>query len=175
MKIRTLAALFAMALVPAAAGAGSVGIGAYGGFSAPILYDTATSGTQYGLRVPVNLIPLVTVEPYFDKTKLGDKDETFAGQTYTRSGPEVYTYGANALIHLGTMYPYVGIGSARLEQSGSPDVTDTSLNFGLGLGFKLMPKLGLDIRGELSAIVTGDTSRKIGYVNLGVSYALFDF
>ncbi len=175
MKRIIAAALLALALVPAVAGAGSVGIGLYGGFSAPILYDTATSGTQYGVRVPVNLIPLVTVEPYFDKTMLGDKDETFAGQTYTRSGPDVDTFGANALIHLGTMYPYVGIGSAKFKQSGSPDVTDTSLNFGLGLGFKLMPKLGLDIRGELSAIVTGDTSRKIGYLNVGVSYALFDF
>src|SRR5206468_9212670 len=109
--------------------------------SAPILYDTASPGTQYGVRVPVNLIPLLTVEPYFDKTMLGDKDETLAGQSYTRSGPDVTTFGANARLHLGTMYPYVGIGSATFKQSSSEDVTDTSLSFGLGLGFKLMPKL----------------------------------
>ena len=175
MKQRILMILLALALVPAAAHAGSVGFGVYGGFSAPILYDTATSGTQYGFRVPVNLIPLLTVEPYFDKTMLGDKDETFAGQSYTRSGPDVTTYGANARFNLGTMYPYVGIGSATIKQTGSDDVTDTSLNFGLGLGFKLMPKLSLDLRGELNAVVTGDTSRKLGYVNLGVSYAIFDF
>ena len=175
MKRIVAAALFALSLVPAAAGAGSIGIGVYGGLSAPILYDTASPGTQYGVRVPVNLIPLLTVEPYFDQTALGDKDETLAGQSYTRSGPDVTTFGANARFHLGTMYPYVGIGSATFKQSGSEDVTDTSLNFGLGLGFKLMPKLDLDVRAELSAIVTGETSRKIGYVNLGVSYALFDF
>jgi Outer membrane protein beta-barrel domain len=175
MKGLVAAALFALALVPAVAGAGSVGLGLYGGLSAPILYDTASPGTQYGVRVPVNLIPLLTVEPYFDQTSLGDKDETFGGQTYTRSGPDVSTFGANALFNLGMMYPYLGIGSTTFKQSGSDDVTDTCLNFGLGFGFKAMPKLSIDLRAELSAMVTGDTSRKLGYVNLGVSYAVFGF
>ena len=36
-----------------------------------------------------------------------------------------------------------------------------------------MAKLGVDLRGELNAVVTGDTSRKFGNLTAGVSYALF--
>jgi opacity protein-like surface antigen len=175
MKLRVFTALFALVLVPAVAAAGTLGIGAYGGLSIPILYDTASNGALYGLRAPVNLIPLLTIEPFYAQSSLGDKDETFGGQSYTRSGPDVKSFGANALFNLGTMYPYVGIGSTTFEQSGSEDVTDTSLNFGLGLGFKVMPKLTIDLRGELSAVVTGDTSRKLGNLTVGASYALFGF
>lgn len=178
MKLRVFTALFALALVPAVAAAGSVGVAAYGGVSFPIVYDTATQGPQYGLRVPVHLIPLLVVEPYYAQTSLGDKDETFGGQTYTRSGPDLKTFGANALFNFGgpvKFYPFVGIGSTTIKQSGSDDVTDTNLNFGLGFGFTPMPKLGIDLRGELNSVVTGDTSRKFGNLTVGVSYALFGF
>jgi hypothetical protein len=178
MRSRVFAALFALALVPAVAVAGGVGIGAYGGVSFPIAYDTATQGPQYGLRAPIQLLPLLIVEPYYAQSALGDKDETFGGQTYTRSGPDVDTFGANALFNFGgsvKFYPFVGIGSTTIKQSGSEDITDTNLNFGLGFGFTPMPKLGIDLRGELNSVVTGDTSRKFGNLTVGVSYALFGF
>jgi len=38
---------------------------------------------------------------------------------------------------------------------------------------QVMAKLGVDLRGELNAVVTGDTSRKFGNLTAGVSYALF--
>jgi len=178
MKSRILAALFALALLPAVAAAGSVGIGAFGGASLPVLNDNASTGGLAGVRVPINLLPLLTVEPFYAQSRLGDTEDTFAGQSYTRSGPELYTYGANAVFKFGEgvkFYPLVGIGSTKIEQEGSDDVTDTSLNFGLGFGFSPMPKLDIDLRGELSAVVTGDTSRKFGNFTLGVSYAIFDF
>jgi len=178
MKPRVLAGLLTLALVPAAAGAASLGLGVYGGVSFPLVYDTASQGPQYGLRAPIHLIPLLIVEPYFAKSALGDKDETFGGQTYTRSGPDVDTFGANALFNFGgsvKFYPFLGIGSTTIKQSGSSDVTDTNLNFGVGLGFTPIPKLGVDLRAELNAVVTGDTSRKFGNLTAGVSYALFGF
>jgi hypothetical protein len=178
MKLRVFTALFALALVPAVAAAGSVGIAAYGGLSFPVLYDTATQGSQFGLRAPIELLPLLIVEPYYAQSALGDKDETFGGVTYTRSGPDVDSFGANALFNFGgsvKFYPFVGIGSTTIKQSGSEDITDTNLNFGLGFGFTPMPKLGIDLRGELSSVVTGDTSRKFGNLTVGVSYALFGF
>ena len=49
------------------------------------------------------------------------------------------------------------------------------LNFGLGFKFSPMAKLAFDLRGELSAVITGDTSRKFGNLTLGVSYALFEY
>ena len=174
MKQRIFLALLALALVPAAARAGSVGIGVFGGISVPILYDGATNGTQYGARLPIGLLPFLTLEPYYAQSELGDKDETFGGVTYTRSGPEVESFGANALFNFGgpvRFYPYAGIGQTTIKQTGSDDVTDTSINFGLGFGFTPVGSLSIDIRGELNSIVTGDTSRKFGNLTAGVSYA----
>ena len=178
MKSRVFTALFALALVPAVAAAGTLGIGAFGGLSFPIINDTAGNGAQYGVRAPINLIPLLTVEPFYAQSSLGDVDETFGGQSYTRSGPDVKTFGANAIFNFGgpvKFYPLVGIGGTTIEQSGSEDISETSLNFGLGFGFQPMEKLGVDLRGELCSVVTGDTSRKFGNLTVGVSYALFGF
>ena len=178
MKIRILAVCLALALVPAIASAGSVGIGAFGGLSVPVLTDPASNGPQYGVRVPIHVLPLLTFEGFYAQSALGDAQDTFAGQSYTRSGPDLHTYGANAVFKFGEgvkFYPLVGIGSTKIEQSGAEDVTETSLNFGLGFGFPVMPKLDLDLRGELSSVITGDTSRKYGNFTVGVSYALFDF
>jgi len=36
-----------------------------------------------------------------------------------------------------------------------------------------MPKFSLDLRGELQAASSGETSRKMANVTLGASYALF--
>jgi opacity protein-like surface antigen len=178
MKLRAFTAVLALALVPAMAAAGSLGIGAYGGLSIPIINDTAGNGALYGLRAPVHLLPLLTIEPFYAQSSLGDVEETFGGQTYTRSGPDVKTFGANAIFNFGggvTFYPLVGIGGTKIEQSGSEDISETSINFGLGFGFTPMPKLGVDLRGELCSVVTGDTSRKFGNLTVGVSYALFGF
>ncbi|HEY2953884.1 MAG TPA: outer membrane beta-barrel protein [Candidatus Eisenbacteria bacterium] len=176
MRQRTFIALLALALVPAPAAAVGVGLGVYGGPSFPIVQDNAGNGGQFGIRVPVNVIPLLSAEPFFAKSSLGDKEETFGGVTYKRSGPDVTTFGLNAILNFGgpfQFYPFVGIGSSKIEQSGAEDLTETSYDFGLGFGISPIPKLSIQLRGEFSAIVTGDTSRKFGNLTAGVSYALF--
>lgn len=176
MKLRIFFSALALALVPAAAGAIGVGGGVFGGMSYPVLQDNAGTGSQFGVRVPVTLAPAVTVEGFYASSALGDVDETIAGQTYTRSGPDVTTFGANAILNFGgayRFYPFLGVGSSTIKQAGTEDLTDTSINFGVGFGFSLMPKLSLDLRGELNSVITGDTSRKFGNLTVGVAYALF--
>jgi len=95
--------------------------------------------------------------------------------TYKRSGPDVTTFGLNALLNFGgpfQFYPFVGIGSSKVEQKGTPDITETTYDFGVGLGLSPIPKLSAHVRAEFSAIVTGDTSRKFGNLTVGVTYAL---
>jgi hypothetical protein len=176
MNRRFMIALIALALVPAAASARGVGLGVFGGASIPILQDNATQGTQFGARVPVNIVPLLTVEPFYAKSKLGDKTDTFAGLSYTRDGGEVTSFGANVMLNLGgpvSFYPFAGLTSSKLEVTGSEDVKKTGYDFGLGFGIAIVPKLRLDVRGELNAVVTDQTSRKYGNITGGVSYALF--
>ena len=176
-----LAALLLLALAPAAAGSATIGLGVFGGASVPLVQDDNGSGSIFGLRAPVNLVPLITVEPYFAKTSGGDKDQDVGGITYTRSGIDDTAFGANVLLTFGTgyqFYPFVGVGSNHLKRDGL-DATQTGYDFGLGLGFKVpVANLSVAIRGALNMVTdpgSTDTSRKWGEVTAGVSYGLLHF
>src|SRR5437667_8327103 len=86
MKKKLIPVLFALALAPCVAHAVGVGVGVFGGVGVPVLQDDNGQGTVFGVRVPVNLVPLVTVEPYFSKGSGGDKDQDVGGLSLTRSG-----------------------------------------------------------------------------------------
>jgi hypothetical protein len=162
-----------------AAGATNVGVGVFAGASVPILQDDNARGSMFGVRVPLNLIPFFTVEPYYARSMLGDAKQTFGGFEYTRSGFDVTSFGVNAALgSLGlttgfSFYPYAGIGSHKLSRDGTSDVTETGYNFGLGLGISPAPVIAFNLRGELEMIKTGDTSRKFVNVTLGATYKFF--
>ena len=163
MRKAAILMLFGLALLPCTAGATSIGVGAFGGMSIPVLQDDNGQGTMMGLRAPVSLLPLVTVEPYFAKASGGDKDQDIEGTTITRDGLDITGFGANVLLTFGgktQFYPFAGIGSYKLARAGSDDLTNTAYTFGLGLGISPMPKLSIHLRGELAAAVEGDVSRK---------------
>jgi opacity protein-like surface antigen len=182
---RTWWAVFVAATLAGAAGtpapaarAGTLGLagGVYGGMSFPVLQDDQGQGPLFGARLPVRVLPLLTVEPFYTTSALGDQTiEASPGFSVTREGSDVTTYGVNALFPFGTktlLYPFVGIGSARFERTGE-DETFTSFAVGLGLGVTLIPKLTLDVRGELQAASTGETSRKMVNLTLGATYSIF--
>jgi hypothetical protein len=185
MKRVLLVGLVALALIPGVARAVTIGVGAFGGTSTPVLQDDTGSGAVFGLRVPVNFVPLITVEPFFAKSNGGDKTQTVAGLSYTRDGIDVTSYGANVLFTFGTgiqLYPFAGIGSSNLKRTGL-DATQTSYDFGLGLGFKLpgigpVSGLSANVRGALDMVTdpaSTQVSRKWGEVSVGVSYGVFHF
>jgi hypothetical protein len=171
--------VFALALVPAPAHAFGIGVGAFGGVSFPISQDDVESGSTFGARLPVTLIPLVSVEPYYASSSLGDGEITTGGTTTTIDGFEITSYGVNAFLgSLGVVpgigfHPYVGIASTKLSRSGSADITKTSYNFGLGAALGLAKSLSVTGRAELNVVDTGDETRKFGNVTLGLAYQLF--
>lgn len=173
--------VFALALSAGAASAATIGVGAFGGASIPVVQDDNGQGTVYGVRLPVSLVPLLTIEPYYASTQGGEKDQEIDGLSFTRSGIDVTSYGANLLLTFGTgvqLYPFAGIGTAQAERSGL-DATTTVYNFGLGLGFSppALP-LAIHVRGELASVLEdGDdeSARKWANVTLGVTYNLFKF
>ncbi|MGH7742856.1 MAG: outer membrane beta-barrel protein [Candidatus Eiseniibacteriota bacterium] len=181
MKRKLLAGLLALVLVPGMARAATIGIGAYGGISSPLVQDDNGSGTLYGLRVPVNFVPLISVEPYYAKTSGGSTDYTAAGVSYTRDGIDMDSYGANVLFMFGTglqFYPFVGISSNHMKRPAL-DSSETGYDFGLGLGFKLpLAGLSADIRATGLAVTdpaNSQASRKWGEFTIGVAYSLFHF
>jgi hypothetical protein len=174
--------LFALTLVLLAvtagtAGAVGIGVGAFAGMSWPVAQEDVAQGSLYGLRVPVAIVPLFTVEPYYASGQLGDAEETIAGITYTREGFDETGYGLNAILTTGgpvSFFPYAGVGQTKLTRSGSEDLDLTTWNLGLGIAVSPMPKLSVNLRGEFQMAVDGDASRKFGNVTLGASYALFN-
>lgn len=176
---RTWWAVFvAAALLAPAARAGTISVagGVFGGMSFPVLQDDQGQGSIFGARIPVRLLPLLAVEPFYSTSALGNKTiETSPGFEVTREGSDVTTYGVNALFPFGTktlLYPYVGIGGAHFERNGENE-SFTSYDLGLGLGITMIPKLTLDVRGELQAASSGETSRKLFNVTLGATYSIF--
>ena len=172
------AVILTAALIAPAARAGTIHIagGVFGGMSFPVLQDDQGQGSLFGARIPVRLATLLAVEPFYSTSALGDKTiETSPGFSVTREGSDVTTYGVNALFPFGTktlLYPYAGIGNAHFSRSGE-DESFTSYDVGLGLGVTLIPKLMLDVRGELQMASSGDTSRKMFNATLGATYSIF--
>jgi len=173
---RLLACALALAIVPAGiARAGSIGVGAFGGMSYPVLQDDTGNGKLYGFCAPVKLVPMVTVEPFYASTALSDKVTTIAGLSYSRQGFEITAYGVNAMLATGgpvSFYPIVGVGQTRLKRDQF-DQNFTTYNLGVGIGLSPIPKVTVHIRGQLQAVVDGSTSRKFGNATVGASYSLF--
>lgn len=172
-KTLTLA-LLALMLVAGAAAAADIGIGAYGGVNIPVLNDLSKQGSDFGVRVPVKLLSMITVEPFFSSSSLGDVDQTFGGTTYTRDGGKLRAFGVNALLTFGSsfqLFPFVGLGSYKVTRAGAEDVTDAGYSFGLGLGVAPIHKLMLNVRSELDMMITDQTSQKFAKVTGGASYS----
>jgi hypothetical protein len=172
-----LIAGLALAIAAGSAHATGVGVGVYGGLSYPVVQDDVDSGTLLGLRVPVSLTPLITVEPFYMSSSLGDKDQTLGGLSYTREGFDGKGYGVNAMLGSPTgmgfhFYPVAGIGKYKLERTGSEDIDEVGYNIGLGIGIGATPKMTLQLRGELNLVKTGDSSRKFANVTGGLTYGL---
>jgi hypothetical protein len=175
---RILALVLAGTLLFASfAHAGSIGLGAYGGMSFPVVQEDQSQGSMYGVRAPLSLTRLVSVEPFWSFTALGDQLVNVGGVDFTREGSDVTTFGANVLFSTSgptRFYPYVGMGSVAFKRSGQ-DETFTSYQFGLGFGFTPAPRFNLDFRGELQAAAKDEVSRKMANVLVGVSYSLYSF
>jgi hypothetical protein len=187
---RLIALTLAIACVSAApARAGGISLGAFGGAGYPVLQNDTGSGTLYGVRAPVSVVPFLTVEPYWESSRFGDKQLAFEGLSYTRKGFEETAYGANVLLAAGgplSFYPLAGIGQATLKSGGASQAY-TMYNVGFGLGVHVVPKLTFHVRGELRAVAVkattrtfggvtisdGNTTRKFASATAGVTYSLF--
>jgi hypothetical protein len=174
MKKTILAALAALALTASLAQAGGIGVGAFGGVMVPVPSDNQTQGTVYGVRVPVSLVPMISVEPFYAKGKFGDKDIQVLTTTVSIPGADVTSYGANVALNLGgpvRFYPYAGLNSTKFE-FGAASATYSGWQAGLGFGLSLAG-IAVDARAEVGVFNDTNISDKTASVTVGASYALF--
>ena len=180
MKRIFFAASLLLALSAGTAGATAVGVEVFGGAAIPIVQDDNNTGPMFGIRVPVTLPAIFTIEGFYSRTQGGETKRTLEGEEYVRSGYDVSAFGANLILgQTGgggfTFFPYAGIMSNRLSRPGGQDFNNIGFDFGLGVGFSIVPKLWIDARAEGAMIITenDNTSRKYGNLNVGVGYNFY--
>ncbi len=155
------------------AAAAGVGVGAFGGTCLPVVQEDTKSGILYGVRLPVTVAPMLRLEPCWAGWRPGDVEETFGGESYTRDGGEISTFGLNAMLATGgplRLYPFAGIGSYKLTREAADERSEIGYDAGLGLGLSPLPGLEADLRAEFVMIPLDETSRKFVNVTLGASY-----
>jgi hypothetical protein len=177
MKFRgllLLASFFALSLaVPAAQAEDRFGIVFQGGMLQPRDQDTNDeSGTEFGLRFPVDTGTFFGFEPYI---YMGDSDDTVIGSgasAVTYPGVELTSWGAN--ISLGRLirpkgfrvYPFAGIGNNTLHTDESES---SKLGYNVGVGVGLSPgRFMVDLRAERNFVDVGDKTRDWDVYSLGL-------
>ena len=175
MKRSSLVAALALILVAGVAQAASVGLGVFGGLSVPVVQPDQSNGSTFGVRVPIHAVPLITVEPFYASTSLGDKTFTAGPASITQKGADVTTYGVNAMFSMGgpiRFYPFAGLGSAKYKLGGA-STNVTSYQAGFGVGLTPFPKVSVDLRGELQYAGKDGFVRRNAGITLGASYSIF--
>jgi hypothetical protein len=177
----TFVAVFLMlAFTAGTASATAVGVEVYGGAAIPVVQDDNNTGPMFGIRVPVTLPSIFTIEGFYSRTQGGETTRNLGGTDFTRSGYDVNAFGANLILgQTGgagfAFFPYAGISSNKFSRTGGIDFNNVGFNLGLGVGFSLIPKLWIDARAEGLMVITenDNTSRKYGNINVGVGYNFY--
>jgi len=141
--------------LPSIASAAKFSIGVFGGMNIPIIQEDVSNGTVFGVKGRAMVMPFLGLEPNFVMSKYGDKDHDVLGQTMTRKGGDITSFGLDAV--LGTFggfskvrfYGLVGLNSNSLKRDGIPDQTRLGLSFGTGVEFMAMDVLSVEVRARV--------------------------
>jgi len=173
--VAALAAI--LAATPAAAV--QIGIGVTGGASVPLGQSDNAAGGEYGLHLPINVMPLLTVEPFLTSTGLGSVDATFGGQTYVRDGFDIVSYGA--VVALGGMglgpryplFPFLSVGGYHLGREGGADEVRVGYSAGVGYARQLSTHFSANLRSDYHWIDVGGADRRFFEIGAGVTLRFF--
>jgi hypothetical protein len=160
-------------VVSSSAMAGAFGIGAYGGAYIPIVQEDQSSGTAFGVKGKISLVPGISLEPNVNFDKFGGAQFEFGD----RPGSKVRSYGVDAIFGSGIgtvgfkMYGLIGGGIYSIKRDGDTDISKIGWSTGLGFEIGFVPSIGLDIRGKLDVISSeGGGSKKAAAVTAGLNY-----
>ncbi len=156
------------------AGAIKLGVGLSGGVNMPVLQEDQGSGTVFGLKGKLNILPGVSVEPNINFAAFGEsKQEEFGN----RPGSKITSFGVDAILGSGLpgvgvkMYGILGGGIYKTTREFDDSATKIGWATGLGLEVGITKKIGIDVRGKLNVISSeGGATRKSAALTGGVNY-----
>lgn len=171
MKRRLVFALLACVLFAGRASAAGVSLGVSAGITSPSEPTDGDNGSYFDVHAPVRLVPLVTVEPFFAQSKLGDQDVSVPPITLVLTGATFSTVGARVALTFGgpvSVSPYLGVGYTTSKRLGFKESGMSYLG-GLGVGVSIVPKLRFEARAEQHTVSLDTGSRGLFNLSLGVS------
>jgi len=156
-----------------------IGIGFAAGMDVPIGQEDQKSGSIFGFKARLKLLPAIAVEPNLTFTKYGEPSP--AGiPDYDLPGSKITAYGID--VTLGSKiggpgvkpYGILGAGHYTVKRDEA-DQKLSKLGWSAGLGVELgiTAVVGLDVRGKLVVIpFEGGDSKKSAAVTGGITYYL---
>ena len=166
--------LLGLALTAGAAHAAGIGVGAFGGTSIPVVQEDAKTGALYGVRLPVTVVPLLRLEPFWATNAAGRRrGDVRWPDLHSRRRRD---FGLRAERHARDRRARCASTRSRASaRTGScarrrTTARRSATTPGSGLGLSPLPGLEVDLRAEFVVITLDGTSRKVVNVTLGASY-----
>jgi hypothetical protein len=168
----------AVGLGAAPAHALDVGLGVAAGGNFSVAQADNGNGGLLAVRVPVHVVPLLTVEPFLNWSKMGSASTTIGGVPHSRDGFGLVGYGG--ILALGSagmspgwpVYPYLGVGGFSLKREGAPQTTHPGYLVGVGYARPLPRNIAFNARAGYTWVTENGASRQFFDLTVGVSIRL---
>jgi opacity protein-like surface antigen len=154
------------------------GVGAFAGLNIPVIQKDQKSGTEFGFRARIAVLPFLVAEPNFTMTKWG-KPDAVDGVELGIDGSKVTSFGLTATLGFapGTLgvkpFGIIGIGSYKIKNDATKfDESNIGFCGGFGIGIGVAPKIDIDVRGQAVVIPQADGGSKKGLsLTAGLGYS----
>lgn len=174
MRQTTLFVLLALLLCSAvAAQTPRLGAGVFGGLNIPIAQDDQASGSVFGIRGRIQLLPILVAEPNFLISNWGAPD-AIDGVDLGIDGSKITGFGLDVTLGGGMVgvgfkpFLIAGLGSFKVENDETGyDESNFGFKGGLGFGIGLTPRFGFDVRATALIIPQEDGGSKKGALIVG--------
>lgn len=152
------------------------GVGGFGGINIPVVQDDQASGTVFGLKARVKLLPIIVAEPNVSFGKWGGPDPV-DGVDLEIDGSKITSFGIDFTV--GGMpgkagfkpFALVGVASYKIKNDDTGyDNSKLGLAGGFGFAYGLSPLLDIDIRGKAIIAPQEEGSKKAIWILGGVNY-----
>ncbi|MCK5125736.1 MAG: outer membrane beta-barrel protein [candidate division Zixibacteria bacterium] len=175
-KLLFIAAVLLLYASTAMAQAPKFGVGVFGGINIPVVQDDQKSGTAFGLKARIKLLPIIIAEPNVTFGKWGDPDPV-DGLDLGISGSKITSFGID--FTLGGLpgkagfkpFAFVGVASYKVKNDDT-NYENSKLGVAGGLGFAIgvSPLIDIEVRGKAVVAPQDDGSKKAIWILGGINY-----
>jgi hypothetical protein len=161
MKTKVVILLIVLTMASTAMAIGDISIGPFYGMTIPIANDDIKSGGLFGIQAKFSPAPFFAAGLHFQSRKFGDPSEEFLHGTDTKDGGKLSSFGMDAYIGKTSgigpnFYFMASFGSYKWKRDNQEDISKMAYAFGPGMEIVLPMNLGIEGRGMLEIVPTGD-------------------